>query len=239
MVIGGDGTVHRALPSLLRSGCPVWHAPLGTENLLARTHGMSADPRVILRSLRAGRTTQQDLGAVNGRPFAIMVSLGPDASIVNAVNANRRGAITHLSYAAPVLRELLSPEVAKIHLSLGNAPPESVGGMLVLANLAAYGAGLNPAWDARHDDGALDAVLLPGARALGVGLRLMACWSREPVLLPGRRQWRSASMTVTADPNELPPAQVDGEPMPASVWNNGSLTFETLPGALRLVRPAT
>lgn len=112
--------------------------------------------------------------------------------------------------------------------------------MIVVAVMREYGAGLDPAWDARHDDNALDVVVVPGARAAAVGLRLMACWTREPLLVPGRRHWRGRTVELCfADPVLEPvDAQVDGDPSPEAVAADGSTRFESLPGALRVVVPA-
>ena len=59
IVVGGDGTVHATLPFLARTGLPVYHAPLGTENLFARQFGMSRDPQRVRARRRGGRDTHR------------------------------------------------------------------------------------------------------------------------------------------------------------------------------------
>ncbi|QKK09344.1 MAG: hypothetical protein HND58_15050 [Planctomycetota bacterium] len=54
VAVGGDGTVYHALPQLLRSKTPVYHAPAGNENLFAREFGMTANPATLLGALKRG-----------------------------------------------------------------------------------------------------------------------------------------------------------------------------------------
>lgn len=56
IVVGGDGTVHATLPFLARTGLPVYHAPLGTENLFARQFAMSRNPQRVRAAVDAGAT---------------------------------------------------------------------------------------------------------------------------------------------------------------------------------------
>ncbi|MEM8756276.1 MAG: diacylglycerol kinase family protein [Planctomycetota bacterium] len=237
VVVGGDGTLNRWLPSLLAPGAPpVWHAPTGTENLFARTHGSDRSAGSLVAAILAGRTSRQDVGMVNGRPFAIMASLGPDAAIVNAVNANRTGRISRASYAAPVLQALAMGTTSHATVTIDGGPGISCRGMLVVANMPMYGARLDPAWESRPDDGRLTVVHLPGAIAATIGLRLAACWTRNERLIPGRRVWQASRVSI--EPRAGTPHQIDGDPAPPAIVSAGRLDFGVLPGALAVLLPA-
>ena len=66
VVVGGDGSVHTAVATLLARGelspdRPLGLIPLGTGNDLARTLGIPLDPAAAARALLAGRTRPLDL----------------------------------------------------------------------------------------------------------------------------------------------------------------------------------
>ncbi|MGP1272544.1 MAG: diacylglycerol/lipid kinase family protein [Phycisphaerales bacterium] len=235
VVAGGDGTLNRWLPKLISARVPFWHAPFGTENLFARAFTMDACPSRILRSIRARRVRRVDAAEANGRPFAIMLSAGPDAGIVAGVNARRRGTITHLSYAVPTLNALGGQALEPVGVDVDGTPVLNRPGMVVVANLSAYGMGLDPAWDAVADDGALDAVFLPGRRPASVAWRLAACWTREPALIPGRTAFRGVTISIRLA--ERTPVQLDGDPAPTDLAEAGTICCRALPGALRVLQP--
>jgi len=83
--VGGDGTIHHALPALLARDAPVYHAAAGKENLFAREFGMSAHPERVVAAVERGATRRMDVGMCSGAPFALMLSVGPDASILHEV----------------------------------------------------------------------------------------------------------------------------------------------------------
>ena len=237
LVIGGDGTLNRWLGSLASSGLPVWHVPFGTENLFARTFGHSRRPERFVAAMHAGERLRIDLGCCGERLFAIMLSLGPDADVVRAVAAARAGAITRLSYAGPILRQLFTPlhESSRVMIDDEHFISGRLG-MVVVANLPSYAAWLNPAWHADPADGSLDIVRLGGEGPIGIGLRLLAGWSRDPDLIPDRSVASGRAIEVHC---EQPVAvQVDGDHLDIDTWAGNRLRIETIPAALDVLLPS-
>ncbi len=236
VVAGGDGSIHYALPRLIELGVPLYHLPAGTENLIARSFAMNADPKRLLGAVERGRDLKIDLGSANGRPFAIMLSAGPDAGVIHRLAAKREGTITKLSYAGPVVKEAFSPRLVRASVRVDGrdaAGPEKRA-ILLIANLKRYGAGLDPALDARADDGRLDMVWLPAKNAPKALGWAIACRLRQHRRLPSSVFDAGSSMRVSfAESPAL--LQVDGEPMPTP--DGGVLEIETLRGALTLRVP--
>ncbi|TVS00725.1 MAG: hypothetical protein EA423_11185 [Phycisphaerales bacterium] len=236
VVSGGDGSIHYALPRLIELGSPLYHLPAGTENLVARSFSMTSDPRRLLGAIERGRDLKIDLGTANGRPFAIMLSAGPDAGVIHRLAAKREGTITKLSYAGPVLREAVSPRLVRASVSVDGR--EAVGpekrAILLVANLRRYGAGLDPALLASPHDGKLDMVWLPAKNAPKALGWAIACRLRQHGRLPASVFDTGSSMRIEFA--EMPAMlQADGEPLPTP--DEGLLTIETLPGALTLRVP--
>jgi diacylglycerol kinase family enzyme len=167
VVVGGDGTLHGVLPHAIATGAPVYHVPTGTENLFAREFGMSRDLARVRRALAGGHVRRIDVGECGGRPFAIMASGGPDASVMHRMARRRTGPITYLSYVPHVAAELREPRLPALTIECdGQRLVQDGHGMVVVANLRAYALRVDPACDAKSDDGRLDVVFFPARRAV-------------------------------------------------------------------------
>lgn len=166
VVLGGDGTVHSVAGHAMRAGKPLYHVPLGTENLFAREFGMDRRVETLERgiaALDAGRTSDVDVATCNGRTFLLMMSVGPDASVIHRLAKVRNGTISHLSYIGPILAEAARPALGPITVEVdGKRVVDGQAGLLVVANSRQYALRIDPARDAAMNDGLLDVVFFPG-----------------------------------------------------------------------------
>jgi diacylglycerol kinase (ATP) len=217
IVCGGDGTLNHLLEALSRSRTPVYHWACGNENLFARELGMRHRASAVARALRSGTTTSLDLGVmrIDDRPprlFAIMMSLGPDAGVIQRLDSGPRSLPGHLAYITPVLREALRPTLPKFDVEVdGQFVAQGVRGMAVVANSRHYALRLDPAHAAQIDDGLLDAAVIACGTTIWWALGLAACWPRR--LLPGlggctSARGRSVRIAMLDGPT---PIQIDGE----------------------------
>lgn len=211
LIAGGDGTINHALPLAILTGVPIYHIPLGTENLFARHFGMSADPAGIRAALARNQVEQIDSGECNGRPFVVMCSAGPDADVVHRVAAARRGGISHRSYAIPIIQETFGGMVSPISLEVdGKVLFENRRGMAVIANGEHYAFGINPASGASMHDGELDVVFFPApVNFLATGW-IAASRLRLAHLLPGCVRSKGRHIVIVA-PEPGFRLQMDGE----------------------------
>lgn len=241
VIVGGDGTVHHAAGAAAATGIPVYHLATGTENLFARYFGMPKDPRDAAEKLEMDHPPFEiDLGSVNGVPFALMCSLGVDASVIHRVDAVRGVKGGHLSYIRPSIAEGLRPRPARL-LITGDGQPVagSFVGTAVVANIPAYALGMDPCFDADPSDGRLDLALLPATTTVGTAMQFLRCRLRSRAV----RRVRAAQFEIRAlpragrslgqraEPGETPgtggvAVQIDGErPRPGS-----PLVSELTPG---------
>ncbi len=162
IVVGGDGTLRRAAASLGEAGIPFLHAPLGTENLFARMLHLPREPEDIAELAVRGATRRIDAGLTPYGPFTIMVSMGFDAEVIHDLHARRSGPIRHASYIGPIVRTVLKRKWPKISIEVdGKRVVERRRGLAIVANFSGYAFGMDPARDAKPDDGQLDVVFLP------------------------------------------------------------------------------
>ena len=245
VIAGGDGAVRAAAAEAAAAGVPIWHAPSGTENLFAKSFGMTRDPRAIGRAIRRGRVQHIDLGYAScgggdrgdhsaAEAFTLMASIGFDADVVHALSARRRGGITRASYLPPICEAFCSWRPAHLAWTIHGEREELGRGVVIAANLPAYGLKLNPAADATADDGLLDCVFIPARAAVEllpwiVLLRTGLHRGCRPM-----RFRRAAAVVLHADPPQR--FQLDGDAAGAGQLH-GEVRIETRPRALTILLP--
>jgi len=258
IVIGGDGTMHGALPSLIECGTPAFHFATGTENLFSREFGMhrtdlNEAAALVAASLEANRTAWFDAARCVGPctpasgTFGIMLSAGPDAGVIDRLQRVRTGTISHLSYVRHIMAEWQHPHLPRVDLRVdGVEVSRDEPGMLLVANTRQYALRIDPAREARPDDGLLDAVFLPATSAWAVASWLVGCRCRTQRSMHAARRLRGSVVEARLRFDAATPAiQVDGDLMPllpsavagATASGEVSLEIRALPKAVRLLLP--
>ncbi|MBC7834318.1 MAG: hypothetical protein H7Y88_04355 [Phycisphaerales bacterium] len=237
IIFGGDGTLHHSLPAAIDASVPIYHVPLGTENLFARQYGMDRSLERLRSALARGSVVLTDVGLCNGRPFVIMCSVGPDANVIHRLAKVRSGAITHLSYVRPGLAELRSPGFVPLTITIdGEEVASKRKGIVVVSNSRQYAMRLDPAHRASMTDGLLDVVFYPCRtrfRALG--------WLFTTMMRQQTRRrdvvYRHAREVTINNCGSPAPYQLDGEAAGPEI-GIAALRISIAPGALKVLVPA-
>lgn len=259
VVVGGDGTVHHAARRLIGAPAAIYHVPTGTENLFARQFGMTRDASVLLRAIErcevrcvdvattrglgvgdsAGRSghggAEDSVRAGPDGAFLLMLSIGPDAGVVQRLAAARTGSIGHWSYAWPIVKEVVRPSLPRLTVDVdGKRVVDGRSGLLIVANSREYGARLDPAFLASITDGVLDVVFLPAGSSASV-----VAWAARARAKVHRRSSRLVYETgrevrVTCESAAMP-YQIDGEF--GGVVGGAGMMVSVVPGALRVLCP--
>ena len=184
LVFGGDGTVHRHLPQLVRLQLPVLVVPHGSGNDFARALRLRRvdDALSAWRRFVSGRGSvrQVDLGVIvpvvspdaggapaphgpgTGRYFGCVGGVGLDVEVARRANRLPRAVRRRGGYLLSLLPALsgFHPVGVRVQASLGEASFSTRyagSAMLVaFANTPTYGGGIRIAPDARLDDGRLE-----------------------------------------------------------------------------------
>ena len=219
VVVGGDGTVLSCAEASVQSHAPIYHVPMGTENLFSRNFAMTTKPDALLRALEAHQARSEagepspliDVGMCNERPFLIMASTGFDANVVHRLDRTRRGSISHLSYVPHILGECIAPRSKPITIRVdGQEVVSGRRGLAVIANSPHYAMRANPARNASMTDGLLDLCFMPSRHPVTGMLWLQrAKWGMH---MRARRciRVRGERIEITAHGGGLP-FQLDGE----------------------------
>jgi YegS/Rv2252/BmrU family lipid kinase len=239
VVVGGDGSVHTAVATLLSRGelsadRPIGLIPLGTGNDLARTLGIPLDPSVAARALLAGRSRPLDLVVDDSGGVVVnAVHLGVGAEAAEKASA-LKDRLGRAAYAVGSVAAGTGATGWHLQVVVDGVPVDVDHEVLMVAvaNGRTIGGGAPLAPDASPDDGLADVVVAtstgPLARlGFAVALRDGEHVERDDVLVV-----RGRSVTVTGDPF---PLNADGElagPVTARTWT-------VRPAAWSLLAPAT
>jgi len=171
LIFGGDGTIHRHLPALMRLQIPVLIVPAGSGNDFARALNLRSirDSVRVWRTFEAGKLSASpiDLGIIV--PFAspertfyfcCVASCGLDAAAARRANEMPRWLRGHGGYALALLPLLLKLTAFSMRLTEINGEDHIEGEKLTLlaafANTQFYGDGMRIAPNADLTDGQLD-----------------------------------------------------------------------------------
>ncbi len=234
LALGGDGTA-----SVVRNHVPLevplLAVPMGTENLLGRYVGQTADPAAVCQTVAEGVTIELDLGRAGEKYFLIMISAGFDAEVVRALHENRRGNIRRSAYLLPTLQAIRSYEYPpmQVYWETTVAPdmePLSCRWMFGV-NLPLYAFGLPIAPDAVATDGLLDVCTFEHGAMWGVARYLWHVLRRGHLELADTTLIRSPRLRLESESPKLA-YQLDGD-----YGGRLPVDVEVLPGELRLLVP--
>lgn len=234
VVCGGDGAVRLASRSASRAGVPIHQCPSGTENLFAKSFGMSPDPQGIARAVAAGRTRRIDTGAANGEPFLIMASIGFDAEVVHDLAIHRDGPISHRSYLRPILRQLKTWEPPRLKVAVDGDVIADIEAFAIVGNLKQYAGGLDPARLADPTDGVLDTLVFP-TRSVGSLIRWAAEIAAGLHVHDRRLSYRVGRVVEFESPAPIR-MQLDGDASEAASATR--VRIEVRPASLDVLLPA-
>jgi diacylglycerol kinase (ATP) len=228
---GGDGTINEIIQELAGSETALGVLPAGTVNVWAREVGIPLDNHRAREVLVHGQTRWIDLGLVNGRYFLLMVGIGLDGEVTQAVERKPLKRLGVLGYVLAALwfgPGYLGFPVTLVVDEVG--PVHTRALQIFVGNTQLYAGAFKFTWLARCDDGLLDLCVIHKRGLLGrlVVLRDFV-FRREQRRLWVRYSTFKQARIETRDPVAI---QVDGEPA-----GHTPATFSIAPGALKVIVP--
>ena len=230
---GGDGTVGLVAEDLLNSPTALAILPLGSVMNVARALGIPRDLEAAAELIRSGRIISIDAGeahAADGRRIRFLEagSIGMNAAIF------REAARFDDGDWASIIRTIwvaLRYRPARMHLDLDQEIVRTRA-LMVTVSIGPYtGAGMTVAPGARLDDGLFDIRVFRGFSKWELIRHLASIAFGRRRYAPHVSTYRSAAVRVSSA-HPLP-ARADGIDLGTT-----PVTFDTLPGALRVVVPA-
>ncbi|MET0493646.1 MAG: diacylglycerol kinase family protein [Actinoplanes sp.] len=235
VVVGGDGTVHRALQAVATTPVGFGVVPAGTGNDFAAGTGVPSAPlkaaEAIAAAIRDQRDRAVDLARVTTAEgdvhwFGAVLAAGFDAIVNERANRMRRPRGPR-RYDLAILLEMARLRPRRYTLVLDGADRSLTGVLVAIGNCRSYGGGLLICPDADPADGLLDVVV---AASLGRGalIRLKPRLRRGTHLSDPRvAAYTAREVRIEADGII---AYADGERIAAL-----PLLVSCIPGAVRLL----
>lgn len=228
---GGDGTVADLVNR--QPGVPIAVLPMGTENLLAKYLGIRRCGHQLAEIIKRGKVRHFDSALANGLRVLLMVSVGIDSEIVEAVHKTRRGNINRLSYVRPVLRAFLTNQPTTYRVIAPNETQDISGSHIIVTNVPRYGFEIPFAPEARPDDGVLDVRVFHGTTRWQVLVHAVKLRLGLPI---GKNEFTRFSTSAVRieclDATRPRMSQCDGDPGPEL-----PLQIEMDPHSLTLIVP--
>lgn len=169
LVFGGDGTVHRFLPELLKNNVPLLAVPTGSGNDFHREIGTGTRALALQawQGFVGGKPPRAiDLGVITGAQgertvFCCVAGLGLDSDANLRANAMPSWLKRHGGYAVAGLQSVFAYQPQRVRVTaMGPTGEDNTidarATMVAVGNAPAYGDGLRITPRAVFDDGKLD-----------------------------------------------------------------------------------
>ena len=160
IVVGGDGMVHLAVQELASSKIPLALVPAGTGNDFARSLGHNLEkPLENLKVALLSSPEAVDLGVVNDKFFAEILSTGFDSIVNERANSFKR-IKGRMKYNIAILLVLSTFKPKTYRFRIDGITFESKAMLIAVSNGQSYGAGMRITPDASINDGQFDVMIL-------------------------------------------------------------------------------
>ncbi len=157
----GDGTVSHVVDHLAHSATVLGYLPLGTTNNFGRSLGLPLRLDRAVEVITDGHVAAIDLGVVNGRHFANLVSIGISGEVAGRTPHALKRRIGRPAYAITSARALVTHQPFTAEVRSGTTAWRVRTHQLNIANGSMH-AGTAISADASLDDGLLMAYALGG-----------------------------------------------------------------------------
>ena len=236
-VFGGDGTIHRFLPQLLRAKLPVLLVPCGSGNDLARALSVSSAQNAadLARNFVAGKATVReiDVGVVTNKyghdtPFCCVGGVGLDAAAAQFANRMPRWLRGNGGYLLGMAGALAQAPSLRLRICADGREISQQSCLFSFANTTSFGGGLRIAPHAKLDDGKLDCVLVDKMGRLKLIPSGMALLKTRHLELKEVSSFLAERLRIESEPPTC--VYADGEPVCQT-----PIDVRILPRALRLL----
>jgi YegS/Rv2252/BmrU family lipid kinase len=156
LLLGGDGTVHKALPAIAETDLPFGFLPCGRGNDFARNVGLSLNLRESCLLSSRPSIHQFDLPKINRIPFISIAYVGFDAEVNKLANEGKGYFGGKLGYTICVLKALRKFRPFEVEMNIDGCSMRERVMLVTIANGPFYGGGMKITPQAIMNDGVLD-----------------------------------------------------------------------------------
>lgn len=171
IVLGGDGTINRALNAIIGSKAILGYIPCGTGNDFYRTN----------KELLKDGINEIDLVKINDKYFINVTCFGIDADIGNSDNIVHSSIIPKSQrYNAAIVKHFFKYKPRHMKVFANNKKYESDYTTITICNGKYYGKGFKMAPKATLDDGLIDAYLINKMNKISMAKLILGLKKKNP-----------------------------------------------------------
>ncbi len=228
IVLGGDGTIHSALPEAVRWKVPLALLPSGTANVLASELGIPRHPDRALRLIRSGRLRRIHLGRGDARYFHLMAGIGVDGYVLRQTSPRLKRTLGTFSYWWAGMRHFWTAPLQPFEIRLDDrAYPATFA---VISNCRYYGGQLLMAPRATVFENCLDVCLFNSQNRLRFIQYLLGSVRGGHIHYPDVIYQKVTRIEVLGDSRI--PVQMDGD-----VIGNAPMCFDSFEEGVEILCP--
>ena len=241
IVVGGDGSLNKALPGLVGTETALGVLPAGTSNVWAQQIGLPGLSWTRWKALEEsahrlarGHIKQVDVGLSNDKHFLLWSGIGIDAFIVHRIEPRKQWEknFTVMRYAASAVWSARQWQGIDLRVVTDELNIEGKFILAEVSNIRLYAGGyatLSP--QASLDDGLMELWLFDGESLEEVLQQAWSVWSGQHVN-SNRVQFRQFDK-VTLESDTPIYLQMDGEPE----FGGRQVSISVLPRNLKVLIP--
>ncbi len=226
--VGGDGTIHEIVNGIVGKDISLGIIPAGSGNDLARTLGISKDPKEALLAITNKSASRIDLGVAGDRYFINIGGAGFDAEVVADMNNNMRFLRGTVAYVASVIKKLLTFVPVELEITIDGRILNKKVYICAVANGKYYGGGMMLAPDALINDGYFDICVLEDLSKLDFLVTFPSVFKGKHIDHPKVKIYKGKEVLIKG-PEHLS-IHADGE-----IFGRLPARFFILPNALRIM----
>jgi diacylglycerol kinase (ATP) len=208
VIVGGDGSINQVGATLAGTDVALGIIPAGSGNGLARSLGISLNPKKAVENINNFNFRTIDTGLANGKAFMNMSGVGFDAAVAHAFHQQKTRGI--FKYFVVGVKLIFNYQIQTYKINADGREFERKAWLMALANSPQYGNDALVAPKAVVDDGLLDAVVLNRMPIFQMFLNFYRLFQGTLHRSKYIKTFKFKEMTITQERDDV--SHLDGDP---------------------------
>jgi diacylglycerol kinase (ATP) len=208
VIVGGDGSINQVGATLAGTDVALGIIPAGSGNGLARSLGISMNPKKAVENINNFHFRTIDTGLANGKAFMNISGVGFDAAVADAFHQQKtRGLFKYFMVGVPLL---FNYKLQTYKINADGREFERKAWQIALANSPQYGNDALVAPKAKIDDCLIDAVILNPMPIPNMFLNFYRLFQGTLHQSKYIKTFKFKEMTITQERDDV--SHLDGDP---------------------------
>lgn len=228
---GGDGTISSVIGHFVNKKVALGIIPLGTANSFIQSLEIPSDPRLAVKTILDGKVAKIDIGKINNRYFANVISFGFTTQVAKNLSTLSKKYFGQLSYLVEGLKQVRAAEPLKVSLTHDGKRENFTTYQVIIANGSFYGPSLL-AKSATVNNGRLVVLTMKKMGRLSLAWSWLRSLFGMDLVAGGVDHFSAKELSVVTSP--IQQISIDGE-----TNSQTPLQLKIIPHAVSVIVPKT